>query len=197
MDQAKSMKITLIGHGYTGKTSLLKQFTEGEFDERYVATTEGGDFKSWAVERGGELYDLNLWTVSGQACRYPGSVPPITFRGSNAIVLVFAIVDEQSMTVLEEWRNKALEIVHPETPFVLVANKCDKKRMSERDISQLAEQSGYDLWFQTSAKTGENVSRLFEETADLVISKTANLTSKNSILNLRPPRPKKKKCKCG
>ena len=116
---------------------------------------------------------------------------------NDCFTSVFAIVDEQSMTVLEEWRNKALEIVHPETPFVLVANKCDKKRMSERDISQLAEQSGYDLWFQTSAKTGENVSRLFEETADLVISKTANLTSKNSILNLRPPRPKKKKCKCG
>ncbi|XP_063729674.1 ras-related protein Rab-9A-like isoform X2 [Symsagittifera roscoffensis] len=195
MDQSRNyFKITLIGHGYTGKTSLLRRYTEDEFDDRYVAT-QAFDFITQPIQRGGKRYDLHIWTLSGQACKYPSSVPPINFRGSDAIICVFAVDDEMTMSVLDIWKKKALEVVHPDVPFILVANKCDKRRMDERDIRNMADQNGYYSWFQTSAQTGKNVSELFEGVADILITESRISSHKRSIINLEPPR-KKKKCVC-
>ena len=104
--------------------------TLGRFNETYVATL-GSDFIVKRIQHAKRTVDLNLWTLSGQHCDI-STVPSVNFRFADAVVIVFAINDEKSMLVLDQWRQKAEEIVSTDTIFVLVANKCDMKRMQAR-----------------------------------------------------------------
>ena len=101
----------------------------GLFNEAYVATL-GSDFIVKRIQRGKRSVDLNLWTLQGQ-CDIT-TVPSVNFRFADAVVIVFAVNDDKSMLVLDQWRQKAEEIVSTDTIFALVANKCDMKRMQAR-----------------------------------------------------------------
>ena len=92
--------------------------------------TLGSDFIVKRIQRGKKAVDLNLWTLQGQ-CDIT-TVPSVNFRFADAVVIVFAINDDKSMLVLDQWRQKAEEIVSTDTIFALVANKCDMKRMQAR-----------------------------------------------------------------
>ena len=138
--------------------------------------------------------DLNLWTLSGQQCDV-STVPSVNFRFADAVIIVFAINDDKSMSVLDQWKQKAEEIVPDDTVFVLVANKCDMKRIQTRTLEQISG-SIYHRSFQTSAKTGEGVKDLFESVADMVLAKEANRNATPGFKLRRLSRPPRKNSLC-
>ncbi|XP_075263315.1 ras-related protein Rab-5A-like isoform X2 [Convolutriloba macropyga] len=97
------------------------------------------------------------------------SLLPISVKGSNAVIMVFATDDNLSFSSIDAWKTKILSSgIDQETILVLNGNKCDLNRFSDYDMNELASYGGYNLFFQTSARTGENVNRMFDETIDLV-----------------------------
>ena len=58
-------KITLIGDGMVGKTSLIKKFTKGSFRQDYIKTI-GAQFFVFDQEINEEKIRLLFWDIAGQ-----------------------------------------------------------------------------------------------------------------------------------
>ncbi len=63
--KSKSRKICLLGASGVGKTSLVKRFVEGKFDETY-RTTIGVHIVSKSVTCDEEQVKLTIWALEGK-----------------------------------------------------------------------------------------------------------------------------------
>ena len=58
-------KITVIGDGMVGKTSLIKKFTKGSFRQDYVKTI-GAQFSVFDKQINEDKIRLLFWDIAGQ-----------------------------------------------------------------------------------------------------------------------------------
>ena len=58
-------KISIIGDGGVGKTSLIKKFTKGTFERDYIKTI-GAQFSRYDKQIDGDLINLIFWDIAGQ-----------------------------------------------------------------------------------------------------------------------------------
>ena len=63
--QEFGFKISIIGDGGVGKTSLIKKFTKGTFEKDYVKTI-GAQFSRYDKEINGDIINLIFWDIAGQ-----------------------------------------------------------------------------------------------------------------------------------
>ena len=155
-------KVCILGPTGVGKTSLVKQFVEGIFSEKYQ-TTIGVKIDKKQVNQQGRGIQLLLWDLEG-IDRYCGFNPRY-LRGASACIIVVDQTRSQSllegMEILEMAREHS-----PETPAFFVVNKTDLPsswHWSESELASYAEK--FTSLTKTSAKTGENVDELFETIA--------------------------------
>ena len=59
------LKIIVIGNTRTGKTSFVNKYTKNIFSDVYKATIVS-EFGFTIMERGGKLYRVQIWDLSGQ-----------------------------------------------------------------------------------------------------------------------------------
>ncbi len=154
-------KICLLGASSVGKTSLIRQFVDGIFNERYL-TTIGVKVDKKLVEHNGEQIQFILWDIEGND-RY-NLFQERYLRGAAAYIIV---VDQtrmssflDGMTVHELAKNAV------DCPSVLAINKSDLTKnwpMPEEDLQEKVQ--SFDFCINTSAKTGDNVELMFEQLA--------------------------------
>ena len=58
------LKIIVIGNTRTGKTSFVNKYTKNIFSDVYKATIVS-EFGFTIMERGGKLYRVQIWDLSG------------------------------------------------------------------------------------------------------------------------------------
>ena len=58
-------KISVIGDGQVGKTSLIKKYSKGSFERDYVKTI-GAQFSKFEKEIDGDEIRLIFWDIAGQ-----------------------------------------------------------------------------------------------------------------------------------
>jgi small GTP-binding protein len=150
-------KICMLGYYGVGKTSLVSQFVNHLFAEKYQ-TTVGVKIDKKVVAVEGRDVMLMLWDVAGEEDNAPFKLGHV--REASGYLLV---VDGRSKTI-----DTALSIqqrveneIGPR-PFLLLANKADERANWEVQDAALAEPSarGWTV-LETSAKTGENVEEAF------------------------------------
>jgi small GTP-binding protein len=162
--QRYRFKITIIGDGGVGKTSLIKKFTKGKFEKDYIKTI-GAQFSMYDKKIDKDLIKLIFWDIAGQDdFRF---LHPLFYKESMAGIIVCSLEEnklgEESFTHIEDWYNKLREFCG-DIPVVLFANKVDLINNTDRDkiiIDEFVDQ--YDIldYFITSAKTGEGVVEAF------------------------------------
>ncbi len=156
-------KICLLGEFSVGKTSLIRRFVEGRFDEKYLSTI-GVSISRKSLRRDGYGLDLIIWDLAGGE-EFAG-VNAAYLRGSAGGILVCDLSRPETLDVV---RSSALlaRAVNPQIALVLAANKCDL--VSDRTaISPFLETLSGETaapWLYTSAKSGEQVADLFESLA--------------------------------
>lgn len=155
-------KVTVLGDGGVGKTSMVLQFTEQKFKANYIMTI-GSNFAIKLIRYDDEtLCRLQIWDLAGQESF--AFVRPGFYQGSFANIYVFDITDRKSFNDIEDWVNEAEQYV-PNVPRVLVGNKIDlteERVVSRSEGAALAEKLGA-RYYETSAKTGANLEQLFTE----------------------------------
>ena len=164
-----SRKICLLGASAVGKTSLVRQFVHGLFDERYL-TTVGVKIDKRTVESGGTQVNLILWDLSGED--EFSQLQTSYLRGAAGYLFV---VDGLRPPTLE----KALELerrarhAFGARPCVLVLNKKDQAAAWRVDAAQVRELTGQG-WnaLHTSALTGEGVEAAFDALAAATLQVT-------------------------
>jgi len=177
------IKLLALGDSGVGKTSLLFNFTDGEFNAGFIATV-GIDFREKRVtytSKTGEKNQvhLQLWDTAGQE-RFR-SLTTAFYRDAMGFLLVFDLCSEQSFLNTRNWLTQLETHAYCSTPdIVLCGNKADledKRQVSTERAKQFALEHGLP-YFETSAATGENVGESVNHLLDLVMKRMDSTVSK-------------------
>jgi small GTP-binding protein len=166
-------KICLLGDFAVGKTSLVRRFVEGMFDEKYLSTLGAKvDRKSLVVPKSGDSVKMKLliWDIAGGE-KFSMMVRSY-YNGASGAVLVCDLTRPETIASLERYTQDFWNI-NPNTPVIIAGNKIDLVNEVEEVTAQLADTaSRYQAsWFVSSAKTGENVETLFQILGQSLLSK--------------------------
>ena len=160
----KIFKILVVGEMGTGKTSLVRKYVDGLFSE-YYKTTIGVDFASKDIAWDDKTdVCLQLWDIAGQE-RF-GSMTHVYYQEAVGSLLVFDIMRKQTLEYAKEWKkdidSKVFTSKDKPIPCLLIGNKIDlaedgKWDMTAEQMQQFCEENGFIGYFETSAKTGQNI----------------------------------------
>ena len=158
-------KICLLGSDGVGKTSIILRYTRGTFSNSYLATL-GVDFyeKEYDLdiktENGDFVLQAQIWDLASQ--KIFSNIRSQYLRNTHYGILVVDIQrtgDEYITPWIEDLHANAGEVV----PYILVLNEIDLVKESEwRSIVKQLENDYRVKIIPTSAKTGENISELFD-----------------------------------
>ncbi|MFW9950433.1 MAG: Rab family GTPase [Candidatus Thorarchaeota archaeon] len=171
-------KITFIGDGQVGKTSLIKNFTKGSFRKDYIKTI-GAQFSIYKAKRDGDNIQLLLWDIAGQD--EFNFLRASFFKNSNASIIVYSLepnkLGEDSYSHIQDW-DKDIKKFCGNIPCVIFANKVDlikEKDIPEETLKLLIEKNKYLGYYVTSAKTGQGVIEAFNTLIDILYQKYKTL----------------------
>ena len=144
-------KIAVIGDGAVGKTSLIKKYTRGEFNEQYIMTL-GAQFTEHDTVIQGESIRLVLWDIAGQ--EEFAQLRKGFYKGSRACIIVFSHEEnehgENSFKNISKWLIDIKKNCG-NLPIILFGNKIDLIK----DIDNLVENKDYP-------KSNSNVDKMVE-----------------------------------
>lgn len=150
-----SKKVAMLGMWGVGKTSLVQQFVNSIYDDKYLSTL-GVKVDKKVVAVADKEINLMLWDIAGAEDYF--SVPIHYVKGSAGYLLVMDGTRKESLMVGLDLMKMVREGVG-DIPCVPVVNKADLDwEMSDDEISDAL---GDIEWFKSSAKTGENVDHAF------------------------------------
>ena len=147
-------KILLLGDFSVGKTSLVKRYVDGAFDDKYL-TTIGVKISKKLVEVDGVECELLIWDVEGSTPSKKISLG--YYRGASGAIFVTDITRKETIENLQEHKDIFLA-ENPNAHYVTAYNKADM--LSEIARERIVVE---DDVFITSAKNDENVEELFVE----------------------------------
>jgi small GTP-binding protein len=163
MTRLPVLKVVFAGDGAVGKTSLIRRYCEGKFEESRVETI-GVDFQTQTVDLPQGMVKLSIWDMAGQD-RFE-VIRAGFYRGSRSTALVYDVTEPETLANLSRWKDEVLNAVH-EQPFIVIGNKIDLDRTVEMGEAQAFAQSIGAYYLETSALTGGGVPLLFETLARL------------------------------
>lgn len=160
-------KIIVIGDPAVGKTSLLDNFSSKKFKTQYIPTV-GVNIVKEQVELDDGIVNLMIWDIAGQPQFYMLHRP--YFNGADGMMLAFDITRSSTFSNVQNWFNTAQKFGLSSIPRLLIGNKVDLKD-ERKIIKPMADHLAEKLnctYYETSAKTGDNVKLIFQKTAEIV-----------------------------
>ncbi len=157
-------KITVIGDGGGGKTSLIKKYTKGSFKKEYIKTL-GAQFSKYDEKIENSAVKLFFWDI---ACQAEFSfMRPTFYMGSKAAIIVFSHAPDEvdkSFNHIYDW-HEDIKKYCGNIPIVLFGNKIDLIDDSSIVIDKVEEivnKRDFLGYYKTSAKTGNGVYKAFQ-----------------------------------
>ena len=173
-------KITVIGDGMVGKTSLIQKFTEGSFRQDYVKTI-GAQFSVFDKEINNDKIRLLFWDIAGQVDF--NFLRSSFFNNSRAAIIVYSLENNElgkdSFKHIEDWYEEIVEHCG-EIPVVIFANKVDlvdQSKLEDSNIQDLIDKHNFLGFYKTSAKTGSGVIEAFNALIENLYRKFKALSS--------------------
>ena len=164
------LKYIIIGDAAVGKSNILLRFTQNDFKNEYQLTI-GVEFGAKNLDISSKKFRLQIWDTAGQE-NYR-SITRAYYKNSVCAILVYDISNRESFEHISNWIEDCLA-QSPKTVFmVLVGNKSDLneyRQVTYKEGEELAKNNNM-MFFETSAKTGENVDKIFEDSAKEINNK--------------------------
>jgi len=164
-----TFKIVLLGDPSVGKSSLAKRFVDNMFRMDYIMTI-GMDIRSKIVHvQDNKIVKLVIWDLGGQS--FFKDVRETYCKGANGAIIVFDLTRQETFMNLHEWLQTLWKTAG-KLPLAICANKFDL-----RSIRTISRERALDIvrfssaeYFETSAKTGENVAKAFLFITDTILT---------------------------
>ena len=173
----RHFKVILLGNPRVGKSSISRRFTKGYFYESYEPSEMGKISVESVILRVNNT-SYHVWDSHGHDPKYfkTDGIDPILYTGAHAVILVYDVCDEPSFHLVISWLCRVQKMskqraLHRDMPIVaIVGNKIDLEIEGKREVPL---ESGQEfairhslIFFEASAKTGENVQELFTTLAE-------------------------------
>ncbi|KAH0791280.1 Ras-related protein Rab-21 [Histomonas meleagridis] len=160
-------KVVFLGEGRVGKTSIGKVWAEGSFDPHQKSTVAAAFYEK-TVSINNKLIKIHLWDTAGQEEFH--SLAPIYYKGSNAALLVYSVIDKRSFERTIQWRKELVASQGDDVKTIIVANKIDvvKDRCITEEQGKAFAASINSPYFEVSAKTGKGIDILFNALAEML-----------------------------
>lgn len=168
------VKFILLGNGSVGKTSLMLSFTGKPIRVTHIKTI-GIDMDKRTFKFQGKDIEVKIWDTAGQE-RYRNSLPKDLFNRLNGVLLVYDITNRKTFEAVSDWIKLIEENAAENTAIILVGNKVDKDKVevSEEEGTEFSKSCGMPF-ILTSAATGLNVEKAFEELLKVAVSKNPRI----------------------
>ena len=169
-----SFKIILIGDENVGKSCLTIKAAKNLFKEFSIPTI-GLDYFSFKVKIDEKMIRLQIWDTCGQEVY--GSLTGNFYNDSSLAMIVYSIDSKKSFENIEIWLKELRNRVDLDTKVFLIGNKNDleSKRVIRREEGEsYAKSNNYNLFAETSAKTGFNSKKIFVKAAKMLYDEHIN-----------------------
>ena len=167
-DYELSFKIIIIGDSNVGKSCLTLRGTKNVFESLY-APTIGFEFMAFYIKIDDKIVKMQIWDTCGQEV-YRSLISSF-YNNSSLAIMVYSIDNEDSFNNLEYWLNEIRTKANPDINIFLIGNKCDleaQRKVSKELGQDFSENNKFQLFMETSAKTGFNAQNLFIEASKLL-----------------------------
>ena len=188
------MKVVFLGQSGVGKTSLVSCFCFGGNRDDGPMETVGIDYFSKAVSVGGDTVKLQIWDTAGQE-KYK-SIVPAYIRVAAIAFVVYDVTDKSSYEYARECYENVKSLNGESTLVVLVANKIDLVGAEDDEEARKFAEANHCLFFRTSAKTGEGVTKMFQESAEYAVPfvQGNNKTTELEVVVTKPQEKPQSSC---
>jgi small GTP-binding protein len=162
---APGCKVVLLGNSGVGKTSLVMQWTTGNY-EAQVGPTIGANHQRKTITINREDVDLFLWDTAGQ--EQFQALAPLYAHSAACAVIVAAVDDADSFRGIATWMDLVNRSCDKPPPMVLFVNKMDKTdriKFSREEIKDRYKATFSGIFF-VAARTGEGVEAAFSHAAE-------------------------------
>jgi len=167
-------KICLIGSDGVGKTSIIIRYTQGTFSNSYLMTL-GVDFYEITYKKSkkgeGEV-DLNLvvWDIASQ--KNFEKIRSHYLQHANLVIIVVDINRLEPKEFIDPWISDVKTNSPPNCPYIIVVNKSDLVDLEDlkKSVKILEKKYKNTKIIYSSAKSGKNVSSIFEYVANYLVN---------------------------
>ena len=165
-------KILIAGNGGAGKSTMLRRYVDGIFDESTIETV-GVDFfiKEIVLDESGTNCSLQLWDLGGQE-RFRHLLENFVM-GARAALLLFDMTRMPLINEIMAWVN--LVRMHDiSLPIILIGTKSDlEDAIAVDDEAALNIKQTFNMvdYIKTSSKSGTNVDVAFKSMIEFLINK--------------------------
>ncbi|KAI5370691.1 Putative small GTP-binding protein [Septoria linicola] len=185
---SSSVKLVLLGEAAVGKSSLVLRFVNNDFQPNKEPTI-GAAFLTQKCQLPNRTIKFEIWDTAGQE-RF-ASLAPMYYRNAQSALVVYDVTKPSSLVKAKHWVAELQRQASPGIVIALVGNKLDLceddapegeqqegenaeddesgavRKVSSKEAKAYADEESL-LFFETSAKTGHNVSEVFTAIANAI-----------------------------
>ena len=181
MNYDEKCQLLIIGDSTVGKTSILSRFANGTFNSNYLATVGLDNFtKDETIDN--KTVRIKIWDTAGQE-RYKALTKGF-FRNAQGIMIVYDVTNAETFENLRIWIKSINEHMGPDTeniPSIVIGNKVDSEEREVKFEEAELFAKGYNYpYFETSAKTGQNIDQTIRYLVKEVINKNSGNKDNNN-----------------
>ena len=159
-----NFKVIVCGDAMVGKSSVILRFTENAFKRSYLSTL-GVSVSEKVIKLNDNLIQLILWDIAGQ--QKFDKMRTAFYLGAQGVLLVFDLTNPNTFHNIMNWYADIKKEIELGINGILIGNKSDlseERKISYDSASRLASAINFD-YFETSALSGTNVEKAFEQLA--------------------------------
>ena len=181
MNYDEKCQLLIIGDSTVGKTSILSRFANGTFNSNYLATVGLDNFtKDETIDN--KTVRIKIWDTAGQE-RYKALTKGF-FRNAQGIMIVYDVTNAETFENLQIWIKSIKDHMGPDTeniPSIIIGNKVDSEEREVKFEEAELFAKGYNYpYFETSAKTGQNIDQTIRYLVKEVINKNSGNKDNNN-----------------
>ena len=158
---AESLKIVLLGESGVGKTSIISQLMEQEYNDEQTSTT-GATFSTKTMNFGDKALCFEIWDTAGQE-KYR-TLARIFYKDAVIIIFVYDITKKKTFEELKNYWYGQIKDYGIQNPILAIAaNKSDlydKEQVDENEAKAYANEIGA-IFKSTSALSNTGIDTLF------------------------------------